>query len=328
MKALWERLQPRQTSRPEHTPVAAEAAPTAPSLPRRATTVAAPVAAEAAPTAPSLPRRATTNATPVAAEAAPTAPSLPRRATTNATPVAAEAAPTAPSLPRRATTNATPVAAEAAPTAPSPLRRATTVAAPVAAEAARTAPSPPQAAATLAAPRRCGSGFSRDGLGLALALIAASPTAFAASLDLGDSNIARGGYATVTATIPHEGQVSAIQFDMDLPGGVAAPGIALRTPTLPMGVITHRVTSDERSAGKLRVIVISDRNAILPNPAIVELRFSSTITAPVGTVPLALSNVVFSTAAGTGVTPTATTGGTLTVTSIIDPILIDGFESP
>ncbi len=128
------------------------------------------------------------------------------------------------------------------------------------------------------------------------------------------------------ATIPNEGQISAVQFDVDLPGGAAAPGIALRTPRLPMTVVTHRVTSDERMPGKLRVIVVSDRNAILPNPALVEINFSSTITAPPGTVPLAVSNVVFATAAGAGVTPTATTGGTLTVTTIIDPIFVNGFE--
>lgn len=157
--------------------------------------------------------------------------------------------------------------------------------------------------------------------------LAASAFCTAASLDIGDGTLARGGSVTIPVTIAHEGQVTALQFDLTLPGNVLPPKIGLRPPRLPPGVTTHRLSNSNPTGTFARVVVVSDRNLPLPNPAIVELRFSADADAPGGNVvPIAAANVVLSDTGALAVVPQSIDGGTLTVTTVIDPIFGNGFE--
>jgi hypothetical protein len=161
----------------------------------------------------------------------------------------------------------------------------------------------------------------------ALLAIAAGGGAHAASFDIGEGTMGRGGSVVVPVTIAHEGQVTAFQFDLLVPGNVLPPKIGLRPPRLAGAIATHRLSNSNPAGALLRVVVVSDANLPLPNPATVELRFSADADAPGGnTIPIGAANLVLSDGAAAAVVPQTVGSGSVSVTTVIDPIFANGFE--
>jgi hypothetical protein len=137
------------------------------------------------------------------------------------------------------------------------------------------------------------------------------------TLSVGSTDALPGQVVDVPVTFAAGGSVTAVMFEIvftpaELVAGVPARGAAI-------AATNHELDSNLVAAGRLRILLLSPTNALLPSGVIVSVPMTVQAAAGAGPKAIAVETLEMVSASPGLVTPTAVTGGIITVTGSCAP---------